>query len=393
MITRIVQAIITLLVLGGVGVTAFRLSATAARRLWLWLFVAVVGCGVTMMDAQAFISRWGFNGDNPKHGLIALMDGTGSRPFVYRRLAPTIVRIGTDFAMPRLSPHAVDYLVNQSALNRHRIAWDGGESWGPRKAVAFHVAYVVVWLSLLGTLLAGALLVHLVRRCSAFEALMTASLGMCLVPLMFVGGAYLYDAPELLLWTSVLCVAIGGPVVLLPPMFLLMLVNKESALVAAPALFPILDARFGRRQGVVWTAVVFVLASAWVVFVRRYYAHQPGGAMEWWLPLNLAFWSNPKSYFLLAQIFSPALPAPRGANVILLLFFLLPIRFGWKTFRRDLKWALVLVTLALLPLFFGFCYMDELRNLSLCFPLLFLLIVEGVHGMFAGGQAAGVREG
>jgi len=113
--------------LGGLGMVMARCSAATARGLSLIAFTIVVGGGVTMMATHAFVAKWGFRGDSPRDGLFYLMDGTAYRPFVYRRLAPDVIRLTTDVALRRLPPRMINYMVARSTLKRYRGYWEGDE--------------------------------------------------------------------------------------------------------------------------------------------------------------------------------------------------------------------------------------------------------------------------
>jgi hypothetical protein len=391
---QVVAALITLALLAGFALLIVKISRANARRLWLVMFTIVLGSGVAYMDAHSFLAKWAFKGDNPRDGLIALVEGSAARPFVYRRLAPELVGVVTRAALPRLPASALDYLESGSRLARYRGDWTGHESWDRHKAVAFHVAYLLVALSFFGTLLAGAALLQAVRRCSWLEAVVTSSIGMCFVPLMFVGGGYIYDAPELMLWTTLLWVAVRGWWGLSPLLFVLMLANKESAILVLPALAPLLfwqrgwSIERGWRFVAVWLGVLGTIGIAWSLYVRMKYAQNPGGSMEFWLPGNLKFWGNPLHYFMLGPMYSPVLLSPRGANFGLLLIALLPLRFGWNAIRQDMRWAMGIAAGILVPLLITSCYHDEIRNLSLLFPLLFVGVTQGMHELLRAPTAS-----
>ena len=104
--------------------------------------------------------------------------------------------------------------------------------------------------------------------------------------------------------------------------------------------------------------------------------------MESWLFTNLEFWSNPTSYFKASQLFSPGLLSPQGANILLILFVFLPVRFGWSAVSSDIRWAVVITASIVFPLFIASCHTDEIRNLSMLFPLIFVVDVQGIHAMF-----------
>ena len=90
------------------------------------------------------------------------------------------------------------------------------------------------------------------------------------------------------------------------------------------------------------------------------------------------------SYLRFAQLHSPGLLSPRGANILILLLVFIPLRHGWSRSRQDLRYATLLAALALLPLFLAFSFNDEVRNLSLLYPMIFLICVSGVRALFAG---------
>jgi hypothetical protein len=374
-----VGAVVTLLLLSGLAALIVKLSETAARRLWLIGFTVLLGSAVAYMDAHAFLAKWAFKGDDPRDGLLALVESTAYRPFVYRRLSPEIVDKVTDVALAKLPERAFEYFEKGSRLHRYKGDWTGYESWDRRKAVMFHVAYFLVVGSFFGALLAGAALLQVVRNCSWLEALCTASVAMCFVPLMFVGGGYLYDAPELMLWTALLWVGLRGWWFLSPVLFVLMLLNKESALLVLPGLAPILYFQKGWKYAAKWLVPLGILGVAWSLYVRMKYAHNTGGSMENHLLGNLEFWGNPRNYVLLSPMYSPALPSPRGANLLSLFIVAIPLRFGWRALRQDLRWATGIMAAILIPLLITSCFRDELRNLSLLFPLLFLALVQGAH--------------
>ena len=384
-----VASFVTLVLLAGIVLLVTRISRATARLVWLAVFALVVGAGVSMMAAHSFISKWGFRGDSGRDGLFALMDGTGHRPFVYRRLAFDAVRVATDLAVVHAPERVVRYAVEQTPLRRYRSEW--GESWTPRKAIAFHLAYVILWASFFGAQLAGAALTYTVRKRSLAEALALSILAMSLVPLIFTNGAYVYDGVELLLWTTLLTIALRGGTLLVVPVFAMMLVNKESALLTVPALIPILARKNGLFSALRWGAVLGAIGVGWVFYVRSRFAANPGQPLEWWFWSNLEFWREPLNYFRFSQLYSPGLVAPRGANLLLLLFVFIPIRFGWSRLPAELRASILIMTGILVPLLLLNCQHDEIRNLSLLFPLLFVAAEEGIYALFQ-LEGSGERE-
>lgn len=213
---------------------------------------------------------------------------------------------------------------------------------------------------------------------SWFEGTLAAAVGMCLLPLIFCSGGYLYDAPELLLWSALLWVALSGPIWLAPPVFAVMLFNKETAIVVVPALLPLLAARTGLRRALQWCAFLGVMGAAWVFYVRAKYAHLPGDTLAPMLSGNLAYWAKPTSYLSAGSPFAPVLPSARGGNLLLLLLALLPVRFGLPAVKPAFRLTTLIMAGIMLPLFLVGGAFDEVRALLLLLVPLFAVQVAGV---------------
>jgi hypothetical protein len=132
--------------------------------------------------------------------------------------------------------------------------------------------------------------------------------------------------------------------------------------------------------------------------VRHRFAYSPGESVENWFWYNLGFWTDLRNYFKFDRLFSPWLLAPRGANVLILLFLAIPLRFGWPHLRSDLRWAFGGIAAVLLPLFIRSGLGDEVRGLALLVPFLLITVTLGARALSAStdGQrtmAVGLLEG
>ena len=388
MLREVLVALLTIAVAAGLLVVASRISALWARRIWLLSFVLVVNGGITMMSAHAFVAKWGFRGEHPRFALQKLIDGTANRPFVYRRLTPDVVGAIASTVVEHTPRARLEAWLENSTLARYRV---DGEPWSLPSGVAFHASYALVWLSLFGTSLASAALVHVIRRGSVFESLLAGAVASALTPLTYMHGGYVYDAPEQLLWTLLLVVLLKDWPWPTLPLFVLMVINKESALLALPAIAVIHWQRRGAGAAVRWTAPLFVLGVLWVAYVRQRYVGNAGSALETRLTTNLEFWLSPKIFFRFAELSAPGLPSPRGLNLLLLALVFLPFRFGWRSTPRPLRWALLATAVLVLPLFLVGSMLDEIRALALLFPLMFVVTVEGAHALVSGSVSAEAR--
>jgi hypothetical protein len=371
-------ALLTAALLYGLACLVFRSSLRTVRTTWLAAFALVISGGVTMMVAQAFAARWGIRTDTPRDGLWALMDGTAFRPFVYRRLAPDAVSVVTQLIEQHAPARLVDAYLKSSTLLRVVV-----QVKSRHESIAVHVAFTLVWLAWFSTVLVGSALLRAVRGCSWFEALISATLAICLIPLTLVHGGYIYDSVELLLWTSLILCLWRGWFGAVPFVFVALLFNKESVLACVPALYPLLRRRLGKQKALGVSVVMALASVAWLVFVRQRYAGLPGSSQEWHVMENLRFWTNPLSYLKLAAVFSPGVFAPRGAHLAVLLLLLIPIRFGWSGVAAELRSSTVILSSVMVPLMLLNGLTDETRALGTLCPFLLIICSEGLHRLFA----------
>jgi hypothetical protein len=380
LVAQALAVIVTIALLATVFVLVRRLQPRSARTVWLTLFTLVIAGGIAMMITHSFITRWGIRSDARRDGIWSMMEGTADRPFVFRRLAPELARAATDFADQHLPAHSVDsYLQNSTLLK----VYPPEPPMTRRQQLAIHAAYALVWLAWLGSAVAGAWLLCSARGSSWYTGILTSSLALCLIPVTFSNGGYVYDSFEVLLWTLLLGCLCRGWLLAALGVFALALLNKESLLALVPALYPMIARHVGTKRALMWTALFALLAAAWLAYIRHTYAASPGMAQEWSLWSNLEFWSKPSSYLKFAAMYSPALLAPRGGNVLILVLLAIPLRFGFGHVRADLRYAAVIASLALIPLFVLSGCIDETRALGPLFPFILVIGAEGLARLFA----------
>jgi len=179
---QLAATLVTIALLVGFSLLVFSLQIRTAKSMWLCVFTLVIAGGVTMMVSRSFIARWGIRTDSPRDGLWAMMDGTAARPFVFRRLAPDLVTIATDFSESHVPPNQLDAFMDASMLDGERA------SMTRRQRLSLHVAYTMVWSTLFLAVVASAALLRAARGCSWFEGLVNACLAISLIPLPLSNG-------------------------------------------------------------------------------------------------------------------------------------------------------------------------------------------------------------
>ena len=195
-----------------------------------------------------------------------------------------------------------------------------------------------------------------------------------ILPLSFRGGGgFIYDFSELGLLSLGLHMLLANHLTLFLAVLPLMVINKESNIIILLFSIIVMFSRLSKVKALLHLMVQGVVGLIPFFLVKWHFADHPGGAVEFQLWDNLRFWLKPSSYsaFMTTSVFF--IPFPNPSNVLLA-----PL-LGWLAFSKWHEKPALLRTLFVaavfinLPLLLLFCYRDEFRNLSLVFPIYYLL--------------------
>lgn len=344
-------------------------SAERVAAIFRWVFLGLVYVFVAALVLGGFMERWGFRGDNRAFGFERMLDHSAERPYVYRVLSPAIINAGAALLPDALVSGNEGWWQRGTPLRRFRKP---GESWTLEKSVKWHVAYFYLFACLIGALLAARHLARVVCRAPPLFADFAPAVAALFLPLVFHLGAYLYDFPELLL--MLLCLvalahARSGWFYLL---FLAAILNKESNVLLVVFFVAFQWDRLPWRRLLGHVAVQVAIGAMLLVSLRVLFSENGGATAFFSFPVNLVFWLTPSSYVTFFDSHAPLVPLPRGLNVVTLFTAGMLLFWAWDEKPREVRRLVVLSALVNLPLFLLFAALDELRNLSLMFPALYL---------------------
>jgi hypothetical protein len=364
-----------------VGLIAWRLArprltpAHVARAFRLTL-VTLLYVAVATSVLDLFMTRWGFMGDNRQRGLDVMLEHRAQRPFVYRVLAPEIIRRVSDVVQEGIDEAHGRWLVRDSPLRRYARP---RERWDLAKAIHFHVGYLVLFASLLAAALAARALGASVYRAPPVFVDFAPAGALLLLPLTFVRAGYLYDFPELaLLMLCTLCLArrhLAAYYVL----FVLACLNKESSPLLVLYFAAFYAQRASRKVWLGHVAAQLLIGAVIVIGLRIGFRDAPGDAAWFNLPANLIFLIHPQTYFGFAPVYGPLVPFPLPFNLLVLFLTGFAVLWRWSGKPLEVRRAVLLVGAFLLPVYLTFGFLDEVRALGLAFPALYL---AGFHTVF-----------
>jgi hypothetical protein len=345
-------------------------------------FVLLIYMAVSASVLNTFMQTRSFREGSTEFGFTKMLDGSADRPYVHRQLVPIIANYAAGLVSPEAQPAFVEryldpYRLKQLYFEKSKYHMKQTvEVWSPGYAIKYHIVYLILFLSLLGTLYClRALIPYVCPRENPLTPFVPV-LFILLLPLSFMHGSYYYDFVELLFLSLLLLTAIKGYYAWWLLFLPLAVLNKESNILVPFLYVVIMVGNSSKWRSRLFIVFSFILSMGIYYFIKHKYSLNPGGTVMWQLRKNIDFWLNPETYFLWHDFYAPMILFPRGLNIILLAVLASLLFWQWGEKPLFAKRLFVVAMLINIPLFILFCWQDEMRNLSFLFLPVYLLIVN-----------------
>ncbi len=346
---------------------------------------------------NGFVGKYGFH-DMPdsfeatqRYAFTRMMDQSAERPFVYRQLLPLIAR-GVEDTMAPQRREALGHRIVAALHSNWSLEHTFGRSSAmqPRFALSYLIVYTLTFFSFFAALL------FMRSVCLSLTgdpvAATLAPLAFAVVtPLLMSKNGYFYDFPEILFMSLGAWLALRDRWVTLAVVTAVATLNKETYFLFALALMPfMIHGKPAWRDGLKIAAVVAAGVSVNLA-VKAYYVDSPGAPIEIHLRDNLQFYLNPLSYLRLAINYGVV--TPNAFFVVNLALVAALVVRAWPMLPRPMRRHAVICAVINFPLFFVFCAPEELRNLSLLYLTLTVLIAFNLMRWIRATQDAPIARG
>ncbi len=349
-----------------------RLPSTLRLHQWVNKFILfMVFYAAASASFNGFFTKWTLRDQMPEFSIERMLDGTADRPFVYRQLLPYIANRVQAAMSPRAQQRFIAKMHSETWTGKLFTRINSKVADDPRYMIRYHVVYYLSFLFLFAAMFAT----RRVCLAAGFDEV-SSSLAPLIFALFFpfletVGGYY-YDLPEVFFLMAAMALAMGRSywwLLLLTP---LATWNKESFLLFLPAQFPLMRTRLSVRRTAVVLAWLIALSVAVNVLLHMQYRANPGRALELHFFENLRFYLSPGKLF--GHEVNYGILTLRGYNVASLLLLWIVIARGWRGLPASIHFHTFIAAAINLPLFFVLCFYGELRDLSMLYGALLLLI-------------------
>lgn len=329
---------------------------------------------------NGYFTNSAFRDNSKRFNLPMLLDGSAYRPFVYRQLVPWTANVVVDAIPQSFIEKLVDWLRGIAVLH-DRIT--GPQILADSRLTAkYYFVYYSTFLSFVCAIY------FLYRVCWCATGNRTASFGAAFVfalifPLFMTYGGFFYDHWELLFFALAFLVAMRGNAYWLPILAIPATLNKESFLLFLPVLLPVIRARRGWRVAIASVGSAALVSITLNLIVKAHFAGNPGGVVEWHVGDNLKYLLALRPYRVFDLFYGILLP--RGFNLVNVLLIGELVRRSWRQLPAELRQSTLVALIINVPLFILFCFRDELRDLSMLYVPMAIMIAFYVRGRLVDG--------
>ena len=361
---------------------------------------------LTAASFEGFFVKWSWH-DEYFDGILA---GTLYRPWAYRRLMPEAANAFKSSLTTEQQNDLTAMLEQDNFLSDKFRQTD----IQPRYIIEYYFMYAVAFVCfLLSAFVMRRLCIEVTE--DPLVGTLGAMLFILLFPLLSTVGGYFYDFPELLFFMTACLLAWRGNrigLILLTPFAEF---NKESFFFLLFALYPLLRRTIPLKKTLLTLGSSILIAGLIYLKVRQLYAANPGSATIFFLPTNIEVFVPLIALLIMYLVFQRRRTIAVALAVIfvaVLIYLDVPIvdryfivehtysvlsgeqlfiphllMLGWLikcTWNRlpDV-WKHHAMTAAAInfPLWILFCYPGELRNLSMLYPTLVVMLSVYIDGV------------
>ena len=334
-------------------------------------FVAAAASFNGYYDKWHFFDRDIFPSTN--HSFEAMVDGTAARPYVYRQLLPTLAN-WIDRRVPEQTKDRL-FASKPDGVSPREGFYSSPAAQSRTYSLRYRIVYVAVFLFAWISVYAMYLLCKAVGHAPATAAL-SALIMVLLMPYFMSMGGYFYDFPELAFLALAVWMALSFDWWWMIPVVALAAWNKESFLFFIPALYPLLRRRSSRTSAMAGVGVLGVTCAAVYCVIRSHFQHNPGGAVEMHLADQIHYNLHPANMF--AREWNYGVLSLQGFNPLAVVLIACVVWRGWRFLPRPIQRHAQIAAAVNIPLFLLFCAPGELRDLSMLYVTLLLLVAASL---------------
>jgi hypothetical protein len=342
------------------------LKSKTVQRIAYFILLAFISAYVLAIFFRPTHDRYGIN-QYKRSMFLDTINGNAYRPFAYRVLLPVTVR-----TVASITPQNVHEAFS-AFVKDHRFSIQVFTTfqWEMDAAYTYFIASLLMWLSLMGFGHYAARLTMQTLNMDETPRLRTLLAGIVLLalPPFFRYTSYIYDPPQLFLFTLALYFLASNKMRAFLVTFIFCVLNKETAILLILIYAVIYYKQHPRRQFIRISALLVAIFMVIKLSINYAYRLSPGFTVE---------------AHLLEDNFLLTTYGWAFANLLSFGVYLWLLIYKWDEKPYFLKAAFICTFPILfgLTLFFGL--IDEWRDYYEAYPAAFALIVDSMRRLSNG---------
>jgi hypothetical protein len=356
------------------------------------IIITVVTAYLYFLTAAAslsgFYDRWHFRDGQERYGFELMYDQTADRPSVYRQLFPRTADLIIEMMPEKVFNRVKSVAMKQDLYYKGNtlLHLDVGVADSPRYAVPYLLVYYLCLASLFVSMFAARLLL-LRTGFSLLTSSISPFIFMILFPVFETMGGYYYDCGEIafaFLFAAIFQLRWGHFLAI--PVALLATFNKETFIFYLIATTPLLFNKYFNKNRAIVIFITMMFCIVMHILRMRQYAGNPGAEASIMLWDNILLYSNPMELFRIEFIYRVL--GFSGYNIFLVILIISMAVFGREIYSTAMRWYFLIGGAISFSILFVFAWPGEIRNLSIFYPALLLIIAASLQRLQFGDEGA-----
>jgi hypothetical protein len=348
--------------------------------LFRWISCFVLFIIAASASFSGFYQKWHFQEagpwiNNSRASFEGMVDGTAGRPFVYRQLLPTIANYFDRVVPTSFKSFLYNRECNPTSSNNAIC------SSPTARTSNYFFRYLVIYIATFSSSLLAVFAMYFACRAldiSQPASVFAAVIVILLIPYFEINSGYFYDYSELAFMALTVWVALKYDWYFVIPIVVLGVWNKESFIFFVPTLYPIFRRRHTRSHALVGTVVLGIICALIYGRIRAQFAGNSGSPLEFNLQHQLQFFLHPQRFLIsTGEIYG--VRVPNAFTVVPMALLIWTVWRAWHNLPQAIRRHAQVAALINIPLYLLFCFPGELRNLSMLYMTLLLVLATNLN--------------
>ena len=349
-------------------------NSTQLKNIINKILLFVIFYIIAAASFNGFFVKWAFRDDQNRNSFERMYTETAKRPFVHRQLMVAVAR-NVNEKLPEDTKKKLSNYLKDKKHNFIKKQYANSKI-NEKHIIEYYLVYFMSFACLLISMFIWRKICTDLTG-SKLAGTLTAAVFALIFPLFETVGGYFYDFGELLFFSLAALFAVRGWWLALIFTAPIAEYNKESFLFFTLTLFPLLRFKLGTKKALIVTGTVALMSGLVYLKILDIYAGNEGETnyshfqnhinhiFKFWFYFEVQY-----GVYIGSRVFLP--------HVLLLIWM---VKTVWNKIPSHWKNHMKIALVINVPLYVLFCAIGELRNLSMLYISLIVVLAFFIKGV------------